>query len=187
MNRKNFPALLCALLIVSLLHVLVYAAVRLLQHEALEAPPARAAEEAAYRLARGTDPKDLLPPADPQRFASGLLSTFVLDASGRVLAADARVGTRTIPVPAGLLDHARRNGIKKVTWHPWPGLRKALVIRYLPAGDRFVAVAGPYDDTPNPNFIWFLCASWLGCGALLSGYALWSGRRSRIPAPSLSK
>jgi hypothetical protein len=172
MNRNKMLALLSAFLIVSLLHFLVYAAVQNAAYMRSEEAPTQKAEALAYALQRGADPKTLLPVADSDLFTTPLLSSFVLDGNGYALAADARVRNRATPVPPGLLPHARQLGLKQVTWHPWPGLQKALAIRYVPARDLYVAVAGPYNNGINESLVGFLAFTWLGSCAVLLLFAL---------------
>jgi hypothetical protein len=176
MNRKNLLTLLIAFLIITLLHFLVYSAVQNAAYLRSEEAPTQRAEELAYALKKGADPKAMLPAPDPELFAGPLLSTFVLDANGQVLAANTQVGKRVTPVPVGLLPHARKLGLKQVTWQPWPGLQKALAIRYVPGRDLYAAVAGPYDNGVNESVVGFILFTWTGCLVLLLLYGLLTRR-----------
>jgi hypothetical protein len=180
MKQKSLLALASALLIISSLHFLVYATVRMEQNHRFDEAPLQKATEVAYALHQGADAKALFPAQDPQLFTSELLSTFVLDSQGAVIAANTRVADRAIPIPGGLLAYAKKLRLKKVTWHPWHGLRKALVIRYVRERNCYVAVAGPYNDTPDRNLLFLLAASWTFCFFMLLLYALLSRRYQRV-------
>jgi hypothetical protein len=176
MKQKSLPALLSALLIISALHFVAYASARMQKNRHCDEAPLQKATEVAYALSKGADVQSLFPVQDPQLFGSELLSAFVLDSNGHVVAANTQVAHRSTPVPVGLLPHARSLGIKRVTWHPWPRLRKALVIRHVPQRNLYVAVAGPFDDAPDHNLVYLLAGSWIFCFAVLLLYGLLTRR-----------
>jgi hypothetical protein len=179
MRSKNFLALLFGLLLFSLLHLLVYATGRNAQYHRSMMAPTQRAEEIAYAIAKGAEPKSILPAADTDLFTAPLLSTFVLDSAGLVLAANTQVAQRRTPVPTGLLPHAQRLGLKQVLWLPWPGLQKSLAIRYVPGRNLYIAVAGPYDDTVDESVIGFHVVTWVAGFLLLLLYAFLTRRQQK--------
>ncbi len=91
-------------------------------------PQIQQAEDAAAALAKGADPKTVVPQAVIDIAQSMAPFRMVLDESGRPLAWSGELHGTPPKLPAGVIDYVKHNGEDRITWEPETGIRLAAVI-----------------------------------------------------------
>jgi hypothetical protein len=170
MKRKLSQALVSAFLLITFMHLLVYACVQQVYRTRANEAPTQLADKLAYALSKGVTPAGLAFQQDPELFSSTLLSVFMYDSSGKELASNTKIANRTATVPPGVLAAARRNTNYSVSWAPMSGMRKALVMRHLRDRNITIAVAGPlnYSEDQSQQLMQMVLLSWVACFAVLA-------------------
>jgi hypothetical protein len=91
-------------------------------------PQIQQAEDAAAALAKGADPKTVVPQAVIDIAQSMAPFRMVLDESGRPLTWSGELHGVPPKLPAGVIDYVKHNGEDRITWQPEVGIRLATVI-----------------------------------------------------------
>jgi hypothetical protein len=105
-------------------------------------PQVQMAEDAAYALSNGADPKALV--SDPATEISRSLKPYIIiyDDQGHGVAADGLLDGKIPGLPSGVLDFTRTHDEDVISWQPRIGTRSALVIKYVQGSFRGFVVAG---------------------------------------------
>ena len=137
---------------------LVYATVQQNYRQSLNDPQIQMAEDGAAALARGAPPAEIVPRGTLIN-ADASLAPFiaVFDAQGMPLESSASVGGAPPKPPIGIFAAARDNRGKdtsesyenRVTWQPSLGTRIALVVKFVPEKQQFVAAGRNMREVEN--------------------------------------
>jgi hypothetical protein len=124
---------------------LAAAAIVLVQHPVLrqqaDEPQVQLAEDAARRLAGGSDALAVVAPGEPVEMEASLAPWLaVYDANGAPLASSGRYRGGAPMLPSGVFDFARSHDDHRLSWQPRPGVRQALVL--VPVRNAGFVVAG---------------------------------------------
>jgi hypothetical protein len=149
---------------VTVLSLLIYAAVQQAHRSAANDPQNQLAEDGAHSLAGGAAPAEVVGPRTVDIAASLAPWVMVVDGSNHVVASSARLDGRVPAIPAGVLDVARRRGGNGVTWQPRPGVRSATVEVAVAGGRGMVVVSGRSlrEVEVREDRLWVgVCVAWL--------------------------
>ncbi len=103
--------------------------------------PARVVEDAVYQLHHGVSPKEIVGTASVDLETS--LNPFVMIEDGTSITTSAILdGTPLLSPPHGVLQAAQSQGENRITWQPRPGIRQAIVVRYIPGPSPVYVLAG---------------------------------------------
>ena len=97
-------------------------------------PQIQMAEDAAFDLSRGIDPKSLVSNSPVEISRSLKPFIIIYDDHDNGVAADGLLDQKIPMLPTGVLAYARDHAEDAVTWQPRSGVRSALVIEYVPKG-----------------------------------------------------
>ena len=93
-------------------------------------PQYQMAEDAAFALSGGADPKSLVPSSPPVELTQTLAPFLIIyDGKEEPVVSGAVLNGKVPKLPPGLLDYVKRKGEHMVTWQPQPDVREALVIK----------------------------------------------------------
>lgn len=120
-------------------------AIVLVQHQVLrqqaDEPQVQLAEDAARRLAGGSDALAVVPPGAPVEIEASLAPWLAIyDARGAPLSGNGRYQGNAPMLPGGAFEFARSHHGHRLSWQPRPGVRQALVI--VPVRNAGFVVAG---------------------------------------------
>jgi len=105
-------------------------------------PQIQMAEEAAFALGNGTDPKTLVANTAIEISRSLKPYTIIYDDQGNGVAADGLLDGKIPTLPNGVLDFTRTHGEDDISWQPRSGVRSALVIEHVQGSFQGFVVAG---------------------------------------------
>jgi hypothetical protein len=91
-------------------------------------PQIQQAEDAAAALAKGANPKTVVPQATIDIAQSMAPFRMVLDESGRPLTWSGELHGLPPTLPDGVIDYVKHHGEDRITWQPEAGVRLAAVI-----------------------------------------------------------
>jgi hypothetical protein len=100
------------------------------------------AEDAAAAVGSGQTLESLIPAAKVEISSSLSPYLIVFDASGKVLAGNARLHGAVPAIPPGIFDSVRKAGEDRVTWQPEAGVRQAAVVVPVSSGPGGFVLAG---------------------------------------------
>lgn len=132
----------CALL------VIIFGTIEVTNQQALRTaandPQVQYAEDIAFALQNGTDPKTIIPDDTSKVDMAGSLTPFIIiyDESGNVLAGNGQLNGGLPTPPKGVLDVARSLGQNRITWQPMPGVRSAIVVKHVSGDHPAFVLAG---------------------------------------------
>ena len=127
---------------------LIYATVQQNYRQSLNDPQVQMAEDGAMALASGASPAEIVPRGVLINADKSLTSFIaVYDSKGTPLEASATIGGQPPKPPQGIFNAARDNRGKdtsvanenRVSWQPSRDTRIALVVKYVPERQQFVA------------------------------------------------
>ena len=120
--------------LVTLLCGVMYTLVQQTYRSNANDPQIQMAEDAAFDLNRGADPKTLVSNFPVEISRSLKPFTIIYDDRGNGVAADGLLDQKIPILPKGVLEYTRDNMQNTITWQPRSGVRSALVINYVSKG-----------------------------------------------------
>ncbi|GAA4322200.1 hypothetical protein GCM10023184_08440 [Flaviaesturariibacter amylovorans] len=174
-------------LVVTILHMLVYATVQQVYRSGANVPQERLCDALVEALVDGKAPAALLPPDSLDLAATRQPFVLLYSPDGSPLRGTAFLDKQLPKVPRGVLEHARRNGVHRVTWAPREGLRIALVVKRVPQHPELLVAAGrslQYTEQQTYKHWRLVLLSWIACCAVLVFYSIMACRPpAPLPAP----
>ena len=137
---------------------LIYGSVQQSYRQSANDPQIQIARDVADLIAQGTQAESIAPPpdfADPSVKKIDLkksLGTFIMiyDDSEKLLGSYAILDGKNPEFPKSVLENVKKNGEKRVTWQPQPGVRMATVVtRYTGKQSGFVVVGRSLNEVES--------------------------------------
>jgi hypothetical protein len=182
--RRRFASLARSWFALAVAWTLAAGAIVLVQHQVLrsgaDAPQVQLAEDAARRIADGSDPLSVLPTGGNVPIETSLAPWLaVYDGGGAPLASTGRYRDGAPMLPSGVSDFARVHAGHRLRWQPRAGVRQALVIVPLARGGFVVAGRSLREvEAQKRRVLELVLVAWaVGLGAL-SVPALWLPSRN---------
>lgn len=119
---------------------LLYATVQHNYRSSLNDPQIQWAEDGAAALAAGRVPEEIVPRGvliEAEKSLAPFIAVY--DKDGTPLEASATIDNLPPKPPIGVFEYAKKYGGNRVTWQPNQSTRIALVVKYVPEKDWFVA------------------------------------------------
>lgn len=151
--------------------LIIYATVQQTYRSNANDPQIQMAQDAAFELSNGSDPKSLVKPT-AMEISRGLTPYLVIyDESGNPIASDGVLDGKMPSMPCGVLEYSKEHGVDMVTWQPRSGVRSALVVQPFNGTMNGFVVAGrslrAVEDREN-NLVTMVGLGWLlSMGGLL--------------------
>ena len=120
--------------VITLLCGIVYLVVQQNYRSNANDPQIQMAEDVAFDLSRGIEPKSLVSSSSIEISRSLKPFIIIYDEKGNGVAADGLLDQKIPTLPHGVLDFTRDHIEDAITWQPRSGVRNALVIEYVPNG-----------------------------------------------------
>ncbi|RYZ24328.1 MAG: hypothetical protein EOO16_01175 [Chitinophagaceae bacterium] len=170
MKRNLSLVLVSAFLIISIVHLLVFAAVQQVHRQAANEGPRLLAARLAL-LARGGRLRLDTLDAETRALASAQGAFYVVAGTDGAITATNLPGYNgpVTRIPAGVVTEAARRGTHYITWAP-QGVRYALVLYRVPGMSLYVGGCQPLLHTEtNVMKLWeMVLLSWAGCSISLA-------------------
>jgi len=128
--------------IITLLCGILYTVVQQNYRHGANDPQYQMAEDVAYALSNGADPKSLVSASSVELSHSLSPYLIIYDTKENAVAYNALLNGKTPKLPSGVLDYVRTNGEDMITWQPQRGIRQALIIKKTEGRDLYFVVAG---------------------------------------------
>jgi hypothetical protein len=166
--KKNLSlSLVGAFLIISILHLLVYASVQQVHRQAANDAPRVLADHLSAVVGSGRPPRDAFGPETAAIAGAHGIYGFVCDSNGKIMATN--LAGAPVSIPKGLTVQARTRGSHYVTWAP-NRVRYAMVLRAVPGTSYFAGGSAPLLYTEyNMLKLWQLVLlSWIASSLVLA-------------------
>jgi hypothetical protein len=126
--RSVFKQWIPLAVIIIALSGMLYVIPQQLLRQGANDPQIQQAEDAAAALAKGADPKTVVPQAVIDISQSMAPFRMVFDEAGRPLTWSGELHGTPPTLPTGVFDYVKHNGEDRITWQPEAGIRLAAVI-----------------------------------------------------------
>ncbi|RYY94685.1 MAG: hypothetical protein EOO11_17395 [Chitinophagaceae bacterium] len=186
MRRRSSLLLVSLFMVISILHLLVYATVQQVYRTGANVPQEGLCDALVEALVDGKAPEAVFPGDTLDLAATRRPFVLLYNPDGTPLRGTAYLDRQLPKVPRGVLEQARRSGVNRITWAPREGLRIALVVKRVPQHPELLIAAGrSLQYTEQQTFkLWrMVLLSWIACCGVLVFYSLIS---CRPPAPDPS-
>jgi hypothetical protein len=167
MKQNLSVALASAFMIVSILHLLLYASAQQEYRQAANDAPRLMADQLAARAATGKAAQDLFGNETAILSAAHGIYGLVCNPAGTIMGSN--LAAAPAAIPEGLTAQASKRGVHYVTWATRGG-RYALVLRAVPGTTLFAGGIEPLRNTEqNVMRLWqMVLVSWIGCSIVLA-------------------
>lgn len=125
---KTFVAWAPLAVVITLLSLLVYAAVQQNFRQTANDPQIQLSEDSATSLNNGANPQSLVPTTKVDMAKSLSPYLIIFDDTGKVVASSVQLDNSTPQPPSGVFDNARQYNQNRLTWEPKDGVRSAIVV-----------------------------------------------------------
>ena len=133
-----FPLAVTISLVCFIIYIVVQQNYRLSAND----PQYQIAEDAAYAISHGADPKSLIPATFIELSHSFAPYIIIYDENKNAVASSALLNGKIPIIPSGVLDYVKEKGEHALSWQPQPGIRQALVIKKTEGSKLYFVVAG---------------------------------------------
>jgi len=134
---KNwFPYAVMVTLLCGIIYIVAQQIYRLSAND----PQYQMAQDAAYYLNDGADPKLLISPFQVELTQNQGPYLIIYNNAGDVVATNAKLNNASPKLPYGVLENALKNGPQTLTWQPLAGVRMATVT--IASNKGYIVAAG---------------------------------------------